>query len=78
MHNELYISKYANKTLWMCQTYIIANSNLVKKKKKVFTKSFMSQLTLQFVRIPILQSLLQQFSFAYSKEKYRESIKYDI
>lgn len=38
----------------------------------------MSQLILQFVRIPILQSLLQHFSFAYSKEKYRESIKYDI
>lgn len=38
MHNELYISKYANKTLWMCQTYIIANSNLVKKKSlhKIF------------------------------------------
>lgn len=44
-----------------CARHIIANSNLV-KKKKVFTKSFMSQLTLQFVRIPILQSLLQQFS----------------
>lgn len=77
MHNELYISKYANKTqLW--QTYIIKQTVIWLKKKKVFTKSFMSQLTLQFVRIPILQRLLQQFSFACSKEKYRESIKYDI